>query len=146
MTVLVRKGQLPHVEWIDLKNNRVLVECAVMKRDDFGNIYYIELPSLDRIDKSRMAKILMNRHAPNFPLWDLMAQVTLNNGMNSLEYFHQLVKIITPDGVVMAPRAGTVGAGRIDLNNEAQVTAANMGLSGQVESVQSKSKKIKDTE
>lgn len=114
MTIRTHKGTLPHVEWIDLKGNGVMVECCVMKRDAFGNIYFLELPSLDQIDKTRVARILMNRNAPNFELWDLMSQVTLNNGVNALAYFHQLVKIITPDGVIMNPRAGTVGSGRVD--------------------------------
>jgi hypothetical protein len=115
MTVVrTHKGAQPHVEWIDLKGNGVMVECGVMKRDGFGNIYFIEIPSLDNIDKTRLARILANRNALNFELWDLMSQITLNNGVNALVYFHQLVKIITPDGVVMNPRAGTVGTGRVD--------------------------------
>lgn len=114
MTVRTHKGVQPHVEWIDLKGNGVMVECAVMKRDAFGNIYFVEIPSLDQIDKTRMARILTNRNANNFELWDLMSQITLNNGVNALVYFHQLVKIITPDGVIMNPRAGTVGTGRVD--------------------------------
>ena len=112
--VRTHKGTHPHVEWIDLKGNGVMVECAIMKRDGFGNIYFVEIPSLDQIDKTRLARILSNRNANNFALWDLMSQITLNNGVNALVYFHQLVKIITNDGVIMNPRAGTVGAGRVD--------------------------------
>ena len=113
-TVRTHKGAQPHVEWIDLQGNGVMVECVVMKRDGFGNIYFVEIPSLDAIDKTRMARILANRNANNFELWDLMSQITLNNGVNALVYFHQLVKIITPDGVIMNPRAGTIGTGRVD--------------------------------
>ena len=116
MTVKQADGQLPHTKWIDLKSNGVLVECAVLKKDGFGNMYFIEIPPLDGIDKTRLARILSNRNAPNFELWDLMSQVTLNNGVNALEYFHQLVKIITPDGVIMNPRAGTIGTGKVDTN------------------------------
>lgn len=111
MTVQTMQGQYPHVEWIDLRGNGVLVECAVMRKDDFGNIYFIEIPALDQIDKNRLARILTNRNANNFELWDLMSQITLNNGINALQYFHQLVKIITPKGVIMNPRQGTVGTG-----------------------------------
>jgi len=114
MTVTTRKGQYPHVEWIDLKGNGVLTECAVLRRDDFGNIYYVEIPMLDGIDKTRLVRILTNRNATNFPLWDLMSQITLNNGVNALTYFHQLVKVISPEGVIMNPRAGTVGTGKVD--------------------------------
>lgn len=113
MAVTQRRGNLPHIRWIDLKNNGVLTECAVLKEDGFGNVYFIEIPNLDSIDKQRMARILTNRNAPNFELWDLMSQITLNNGLNALDYFHQLVKVITPKGIIMNPRQGVVGTGRI---------------------------------
>lgn len=121
MAVRTAPGRYPHVQWIDLAGNGVMVECAIMKTDAHGNLYYIELPRLDRIDRNRMVKILMDRNAPNFELWDLMSQRSLNNGMNALEYFHQLVKVITADGVIMNPRAGTVGTGTVKLD---EVTAA----------------------
>ncbi len=34
--------------------------------------------------------------------------------MNGLDYFHQLVKVITPEGVIMNPRVGAVGTGKVD--------------------------------
>lgn len=111
MSVTTHKGDLPHIEWIDLKNNGVLVECAVMKKDARGNIYFIQTNVLDNTDRRRLGRILANRNAKNFPLWDLMSNITLNNGVNALEYFHQLVRIITPQGVVMSPRSGEVGTG-----------------------------------
>ena len=117
MAVDTRQGNLPHIKWIDLLGNGVLTECAVLKEDDLGNIYYIEVPSLDQIDKQRIARILTNRNAPNFELWDLMSQITLNNGVNALNYFHQLVKIITPDSVIMNPRMGVVGTGKVNASN-----------------------------
>jgi len=49
--------------------------------------------------------------------------------MNGLDYFHQLVKVITPEGVIMNPRIGSVGTGKIDMavprNNDAQLLAEN---------------------
>jgi hypothetical protein len=45
-------------------------------------------------------------------LWDLMSNHTLGNGMNALTYFHQLVKVITPDGKITDPRAGRMGLAR----------------------------------
>lgn len=105
-------GAYPHVEWIDLKGDGVLVECAVVKKDEFGNIYFIELRKLDRIDRQRMFRILTNRSANNFELWDLLSQRTLGNGMNALEYFHQLVKVVTPSGRIKRPRMGEVGFGQ----------------------------------
>lgn len=126
MAVTKRDGGLPHVQWIDLKGNGVLTECAVFKEDGFGNTYYLEIPNLDQIDKTRLARILQSRNAETFELWDLMSQVTLNNGLNSLEYFHQLVKVITPDGVVMNPRAGTVGTGTVNTNSVEEMTSMEL--------------------
>lgn len=109
----VSDSQHNHVKWIDLKGNGVMVECAVLKTDANGNYYFIEIPMLDHIDKGRLARIINNRNAVHFPLWELMAQITLNNGVNSLDYFHQLVKIITPAGVIMSPKQGHVGTGYV---------------------------------
>ena len=133
MAITKRQGSFPHVQWIDLKNNGVLVECAVLREDDYGNIYFIEIPSMDQIDKTRLVRIVNNRNALNFPLWDLMSQVTLNNGLNALTYFHQLVKVITPEGIIMNPRAGTIGTGKIDTNSAEEMAA--MKLNNAVESV-----------
>lgn len=112
MSVNQRPGNYPHIRWIDLKGNGVMTECAIIKEDGNGNIYFLEVPSLDKIDKGRIVKILTNRNANSFELWDLMSQMTLNNGVNALTYFHQLVKIITPAGVIMNPRGGTIGTGK----------------------------------
>jgi hypothetical protein len=113
MAIIARPGNLPHIKWIDLKNDGVLIECAVMKEDDFGNIYFIQVNQLDSIDRRRLARILQNRNAQNFELWDLMSNITLNNGINALTYFHQLVKVITPTGVVSSPKQGEVGTGYV---------------------------------
>lgn len=111
MTVKMHEGNLPHIYWIDLKNDGVFTECAVMKRDNLGNVFFFPLTSLDSIDKKRLARIVSNRNAVNFELWDLMSNITLNNGVNALTYFHQLVKVMTPSGRVMTPQAGVVGMG-----------------------------------
>ncbi len=112
MAVQMHQGNLPHIWWIDLKQNGTFVECAVMKRDAFGNVSFFPLTSLDNIDKRRLHKIVSNRNATNFELWDLMSNITLNNGVNALEYFHQLVKVITPAGQVHKPQQGVVGIGQ----------------------------------
>ena len=126
MAITKRAGNFPYIYWIDLKGDGVLFECAVLKTDNFGNVYYIELPMLDDIDKKRLGRIVTSRNAPNFELWDLMSQVTLNNGINALEYFHQLVKVITCEGVIMNPRAGTVGTGKMDTGNVEQMAAVTV--------------------
>lgn len=123
MAITTHKGDLPHIEWIDLRQNGVLVECAVMKRDRNGNIYFIQTNVLDNTDRRRLGRILSNRNAKQFALWDLMSNITLNNGVNALEYFHQLVKVITPSGVISNPRSGEIGTG-IVLNEKAPTTKA----------------------
>lgn len=100
----------PHVEWLDLHSDGNLHEVAVVKRDQYGNIYFIQLRELDIIDKRRLAGILTNRNAPNMELYELLSQITLGNGVNALEYFHQLVKVRTPAGHVMKPQLGQIGA------------------------------------
>ncbi len=100
----------PHVEWLDLDQNGVLTECAIMKKDPNGNIYHFSVASLDLVDKKRLRDILTSRNANNFPLWDLMQQVTLPNGVNALDYFHQLVKVQTPGGQIIDPMQGRIGA------------------------------------
>ena len=110
MAVQTHKGQYPHIEWIDLKNDGVLIECAIMKRDPNGNIYFFPLKFCDQVDKRRLFKIITNRNAAMYELWDLMSNMTLGNGMNSLEFFHQFVRVITPSGKIIGIGPGQVGA------------------------------------
>lgn len=123
MAVQMQEGNMPHIYWIDLKGDGVYTECAVMKRDGLGNVMFFPLKALDNIDKKRLARILTNRNAVHFELWDLMSNITLNNGVNALTYFHQLVEMITPSGRVMKPEAGVIGietTGVIDTRNADQ--------------------------
>jgi len=127
MAVTTYDGKWPHTKWIDLKNDGVMNECAVLKEDGFGNIYYIEIPALDNIDRDRIARMLTSPRSKEIPLWEIMGNTQLRNGMNGLDYFHQLVKVITPEGVIMNPRIGAVGTGKIDTvvarNNDGQLLA-----------------------
>jgi hypothetical protein len=50
----------------------------------------------------------------------LFAQKTLGNAMNALEYFQQVVKILTPSGQVLTPRLGQVGGAAAQLQQIAQ--------------------------
>lgn len=118
------QASLPHIVWIDLHNDGVMHECALMKEDELGNKYIFELASLDRIDKGRLTRILQDRNVESFELWDLMANVTLNNGVNALEYFHQLVKVLTPEGKIISPHTSVRGApSTIDTNVDPMATA-----------------------
>lgn len=109
MTKLV-PGSYPHTAWLDITNNGVLTEVVVMKEDQNGDVYFIPLKSLDNIDLQRIGRILANRNAKMFPLYELMAQTTLGNGMNALAYFQQLVKMRTASGQVVPASANLRGA------------------------------------
>jgi len=115
-----QQGQYPHVEWIELNGDGILHECAVMKRDVYGNILFFKTNDLDEIDKRRLAQILMDRNARNMELWDLMLNKTLGNGVNALEYFNQLVRQLTPNGRIMDPRQGQMGGVTGTVNTNAQ--------------------------
>jgi len=110
-----------HVEWLELNKDGMLYECAIMKRDQFGNVLFFKMNDLDEIDKRRLGGILANRNAANMELWDLMMNTTLRNGVNALAYFNQLVKQLTPLGKIVDPRQGQfggahVGAGQVNTN------------------------------
>jgi len=103
-------GKYPHIAWIDLEHDGIAVEIAVMKNDDSG-LYFIRLDQLDRIDKQRLFKVINNRNANLYELWDLMSNCTIGNGSNALSYFHQLVKCYTPQGKIIKPTEGRRGVG-----------------------------------
>ncbi len=130
MALRMYEGSLPHIHWIDLEANGMFVECAVMKKDRLGNVYFFPLKSLDTVDKGRLARIVKNRQARNFELWELMEQITLNNGVNALDYFHQLVEMITANGKRVRPQEGIIGTGLVDTRSEAerQVSDKNIAV------------------
>ena len=103
------KGKYPHIEWLDLGQNGVLVECAIMKREKNGDVYFFSLEQIDQIDKARLARIIRGRNAEMFDLYDLMSQVTLGNGVNALIYFQQLAKVRTASGQIFPASASRHG-------------------------------------
>jgi hypothetical protein len=110
--------QFRHVFLIDTADNGQLREVAVVKEEDNGTVYYIDIATLDNFDKGRLKSIVTSQHADKYPLWDLMSQVKLSNGKNALDYFHQLVKIKAAPGTVNTALGGglaTVAAQRNDL-------------------------------
>lgn len=98
-----KKTNIPHIEWVDLYGDGVMHEVAVIKREGGGNTHFMKISDLDQIDKQRLKKILGARNINTLPLWDIMNESTLGNGMNALEYFHQLTKVLTPHGSIIAP-------------------------------------------
>jgi hypothetical protein len=104
----------PHIAWIDLHNNKVMQEIAIMKEDESnGDIYYIAISDLDQIDKVRLLGILKKPNTAKMPLWEAMSNETLKNGINALVFFHQLTKIRTTHGKILTVGSGQRGAGGI---------------------------------
>jgi len=120
MAIDIIKGRYPHVGWVDLEGRGILTEIAIMANHAQG-LSFIKLNSLDTIDKQRLLRIIGNRNVHLYDLWDLMSNITLGNGANALEYFHQYVKVLTPSGEVISPTAGRMGAP--DLSGIRSVTA-----------------------
>lgn len=98
----VVKGKYAHLGWVDIEGNGVATEVAIIKNGAQG-LYFIRINKLDMIDKQRLFRIINNRNAHLYELWDLMSNITLGNGANALEYFHQYVKVLTPSRQVLSP-------------------------------------------
>ena len=102
---------LPHVRSLDIFNNGIDYEVIVMKTNKAnGDVFFIRTDYLDDIDRNRAKMILSRRDAARYEAWDLFSQITLANGVNALEYFHQFVKVKTRSGEIMTPslyRAGS---------------------------------------
>jgi hypothetical protein len=105
------------IKMLDLKRNGVAVEVTVLKAIDIGNdengnmtreIWYIKNDELDNIDKVRLLEVLQkSAKVQDFqPLYETLAEVTLRNGCNALDYFHQYVKILYPSGTIERPKQG----------------------------------------
>jgi hypothetical protein len=117
---LQKSAEYPHIEWVEVNGDGILHECAIMSRDKWGNILFFKVNDLDDIDKRRLAGILMDRNARTMPLWDVMMNKTLGNGVNALAYFNQLVRQLTPNGKLIDPRSGQQGIqGQVDTNKPA---------------------------
>lgn len=106
------QGKYPHIEWLDLYNNGVVTECAILKKDPEGNVYFFPVNTLDMIDKKRLLDIVTNRNAHLYELWDLMHQITMRNGVNALVYFNQLAKVLTPSGAIIEVDPSRRGLGK----------------------------------
>ena len=109
MAVEVVQGKYPHIGWCDLEGKGTLTEIAIVKNGPTG-LFFIRLNRLDAIDKQRLFKIISNRNSKMYELWDLMSNITIGNGANALDYFHQHVKCLTPQGQIISPSLGRIGA------------------------------------
>ena len=122
--IRVQPTKTNHVYWMDLHNDGILTECAVMKKDKLDNYYFIEVSNLDSIDHKRLHKIVNNINADRLELWDIMSQVTLGNGVNALTYFQQVVRMVTANGQIVDPNSGKLGFNIDAMRRQASTVAA----------------------
>ena len=106
------QSKLPHVEYLDIADNGVLREVAIVKKWDDGSISYIDIELLDRIDKGRLKAALMDVHVDKDPLFVILGRRTESNGMNALDYFHPLVKLKRAKGAVNTMQTGGLNSVR----------------------------------
>ncbi len=94
-----KQTQVNHVFLVDVDDSGLLKEVAVVKEEDDGTLYYIDIDSLHNIDKARLKKIVTSIHSDKYPLWELLSQAKLSNGMNALDFFHyNCIKVKRPKG------------------------------------------------
>lgn len=94
---------LHHVFLIDWNDDGLLKEIAVVMEDPRdGTLYGIEIDRLHPLDKARLKKFITSVHADKYPLWELLSQGRLNNGINPLDFFHMnYVKTKRPRGAIL---------------------------------------------
>ena len=92
-----------HVQYVDLHNDGTLREVIIMKYTENGDLYFIPVDDLDDIDVARLQRIINRKDADRYELWDLLSTVTLKNGVNALELYHQFVKHRTSNGKIHSP-------------------------------------------
>jgi hypothetical protein len=118
-TIEKRKTDLKWIYLIDWNDDGLLKEIAVVMETVDGTLYGIEVEKLHPIDKGRLKKVVTSVHADKYPLWELLSQGKLNNGMNALDFFHtNYVKIKRPRGAVVGGGLATV---QFDLDDGIQI-------------------------
>lgn len=105
-----------HVFLVDIHNDGQMREVAIVKEDDNGTLYYLDIVALDVVDKGRLKGIVTSLHADKYALWDLMSQQKLSNGCNALDYFHQLVKVKSAPGTSNTAFGGGLATVRVESN------------------------------
>jgi hypothetical protein len=106
-----------YIKKLDLNRNGIGIEVTIVNAIDVGQnengdpeyeIWFIKNDELDNIDKQRLLEILTkSARVHDFqPLYETMADITLGNGENALDYFHQYVKVLYPSGIIQKPKLG----------------------------------------
>jgi hypothetical protein len=81
-----------------------------VKRWDDGSVSYIDVALLDNIDKGRIKYVIDGVHSDKYPLFELLSQARLSNGLNALDYFHPVVKIKRAPGHINTSGGGGLGS------------------------------------
>ena len=128
----ITKQETPfrHVYLVDIHDDGQLREVAIVKEEDNGTLYYIDIVSLDQVDKGRLKALVTNIHADKYALWDLMSQQSLSNGQNALDYFHQLVKVKTAPGTTNTKFGGGLSTVRAESNKIVGSESSNPSSTG----------------
>lgn len=114
-----RATDLRHIFVVDWNDDGILKEIAVVMETEDGTLFGIEVDKLHPIDRSRLKKVVTSVHADKYPLWELLSQGTLNNGMNALDFFHaNYVRIKRPRGAVIG---GGLASIQLDLDDGKQI-------------------------
>lgn len=104
-------GARRHMEVLPLNADGTLVECIILKRYQNGDRIFIQVDHLDEIDRERIKKYLSEPHADKFELWDMLSHRRLGNGMNALEYFHQLARyFVAQTRTIRTPNLSVTGS------------------------------------
>lgn len=120
-----------HVYLIDWDDNGIQKEIAVVMEAPDGTIYGIDVASLHSIDRKRLQRFVTSVHADKYPLWELLSQGKLNNGMNALDFFHvNYVKVKRPRGAIMGGSFGSIATSIQDSLNSAQGYAGDDAMIG----------------
>lgn len=117
----LRPTSMNHIFFFDVEGDGRLREVAVVKAaktqtGSVQSVYYIDIALLDNVDKGRLKGLVTGQHADKYELWDLMAQGTLNNGKNALDYFHQLVRTVHGPGATNTSLGGGLSGVKIESN------------------------------
>jgi hypothetical protein len=123
----LRPTGMNHVFLFDIEGNGQFKEIVIVKmvKNEHGaisSLRYIDVALLDKVDKGRLKTAVTSRHADKYELWDLLSQMTLSNGLNGLDYFHQLTKAVNGPGSVNTFMGG--GLASVQGESSAMVGAA----------------------
>jgi hypothetical protein len=129
-----RPTNMKHVFLIDWNDDGILKEIAVVMEAQDGTIYGIEVDKLHPIDKARLKKFLVSVHADKYPLWELLSQGKLNNGINALDFFHaNYVKVKRPKGSILGGGLASVEVYSSDRQIGSEFTGGDQGtVAGEV--------------